>query len=48
VARGVEGSIEIHPGKGYEDALSDLQVWTHLWVLYVFDRAEGWKPKVTA
>lgn len=45
-ARGVEGTIELFPGKGYEDALADLAEWTHLWVLYVFDRVEGWRPKV--
>lgn len=45
-ARGVEGMIELFAGKGYEDALSDLSEWTHVWVLYVFDRAEGWRPKV--
>lgn len=45
-ARGVEGTIELVAGRGYEDALSDLDEWTHLWVLYVFDRASGWRPKV--
>ncbi|CAN5693986.1 tRNA (N6-threonylcarbamoyladenosine(37)-N6)-methyltransferase TrmO [soil metagenome] len=45
-ARDVPGTIELLPGKGYEDALSDLSEWTHLWVVYVFDRAEGWRPKV--
>jgi tRNA-Thr(GGU) m(6)t(6)A37 methyltransferase TsaA len=45
-ARGVRGSIELFPGKGFEDALADLEQWTHLWVLFVFDRAKGWKPKV--
>ncbi len=45
-ARGVEATLELFPGHGYEDALADLTEWTHLWVLYVFDRAGGWKPKV--
>lgn len=45
-ARGVLGSIVLFPGKGYEDALADLREWTHVWVLYLFDRAEGWRPKV--
>lgn len=45
-ARGVLGSIVLLPGKGYEDALADLGEWTHVWVLYLFDRAEGWRPKV--
>ncbi len=42
----IDVRIELLPGKGYEDALSDLELWTHLWVLYVFDRAEGFRPKV--
>ncbi len=46
-ARGALGRIELFAGKGYEDALADLHEWTHVWVLYVFDRAEGWRPKVT-
>lgn len=45
-ARGVRGSIELAPGKGYEDALADLDAWSHVWVLYVFDRGSGWRPKV--
>lgn len=45
-ARGVRGRIELFPGHGYEDALADLASFTHVWVLFVFDRAHGWKPKV--
>jgi tRNA-Thr(GGU) m(6)t(6)A37 methyltransferase TsaA len=45
-ARGVAGTIELFEGKGYEDALADLAEWSHVWVLYVFDRVEGWRPKV--
>ena len=45
-ARGVEATLELFPGKGYEDALANLDEWTHLWIVYVFDRAEGFRPKV--
>ncbi len=45
-ARGVRGAIELAAGKGYDDALANLEEWTHLWVIFVFDRAHGWKPKV--
>ena len=45
-ARGVRGAIELVAGRGYEDALANLEEWTHLWVLFVFDRSRGWKPKV--
>ena len=45
-ARGVRGTIELFGGRRFEDALADLGGWSHVWVLYVFDRAEGWRPKV--
>jgi tRNA-Thr(GGU) m(6)t(6)A37 methyltransferase TsaA len=41
-----EGTIELLPGKNFEDALDGIEAWDHLWVLFVFDRAEGWRPKV--
>lgn len=45
-ARGVEGTIELFPGRGLEFAVSDLERWTHIWVLFWFHQAEGWRPKV--
>ncbi len=42
----VEATIELYPGHGYEDALSDLEGWERIWVLFWFDHAQGWKPKV--
>ncbi len=45
-ALGAEGEVELFPGNGYEFALSDLDTWTHIWLLYWFDRAPGWRPKV--
>jgi tRNA-Thr(GGU) m(6)t(6)A37 methyltransferase TsaA len=42
----VQGTIELFVGHGFEDALADIQTWDHLWVIYVFHEAEGWKPKV--
>ena len=45
-AEGIAGVIELFPGQGYEDALSDLVGWQYIWVLFVFDRALGWRPKV--
>lgn len=44
--RGVEGTIELFTGLGLENATCDLASWTHIWVIFVFDRAEGWRPKV--
>lgn len=42
----VEGVIELYEGQNYEHALEDIGAWSHLWVIFVFDRNEGWKPKV--
>ncbi len=43
---GAPGRIELLPGRNYEHALCDLAEWQYLWVLYWFDRNEGWRPKV--
>ena len=45
-ARGVKATIELFPGKGYEDALANVEEWSHLWVLFAFDKSRGWSPKV--
>ncbi|MCS6901987.1 MAG: tRNA (N6-threonylcarbamoyladenosine(37)-N6)-methyltransferase TrmO [Myxococcales bacterium] len=42
----VTGEIELFSAKNYEHALEDIGVWSHLWVIFVFDRNKGWKPKV--
>lgn len=43
-AGGAPGSVELLPG--YDDALSDLGGFDRIWLLFWFDRAEGWRPKV--
>lgn len=45
-ARDVPATIELFAGQGYEDALADLDGFTHVWIVYWFDRVTGWKPKV--
>lgn len=40
------GTIELFPRTGYRDALLDLEQWSHIWVLFWFHHAEGWKPHV--
>ena len=45
-AEGVEGTLELFAGHGYEDAARDLAGWDGVWALFVFDRAAGWRPKV--
>ncbi len=43
----VEGRVELFPGHGYEDALSDLDRFDHIWLVFWFDRnAGGYRPKV--
>lgn len=46
-AAGVRATIELLPGRGFEDAVDDLARWDHVWVLFWFHEAEGWRPKVT-
>jgi tRNA-Thr(GGU) m(6)t(6)A37 methyltransferase TsaA len=41
-----EGRIELLPGRNFEHALVDLAEWHYIWVLYWFDRNDGWRPKV--
>ena len=43
---GNHAEIELYPGRGYETALSDLEGFERLWVIFVFDRNRTWKPKV--
>jgi tRNA-Thr(GGU) m(6)t(6)A37 methyltransferase TsaA len=43
-ALGVRGTVVVLPQ--YEHALSDLDRWEYVWLLFVFDRNRGWRPKV--
>jgi tRNA-Thr(GGU) m(6)t(6)A37 methyltransferase TsaA len=45
-AAGVPARIELLPGRNFEHALADLEAWTHIWVLFWFDRNADWRPKV--
>jgi tRNA-Thr(GGU) m(6)t(6)A37 methyltransferase TsaA len=44
--RGTPGTIELYPGQDFEHALSDLEHWDHVWVLFWFHLNTGWRPKV--
>ena len=46
-ALGYEGRIELYPGRNFEDAVSDLEEWSHIWVVFWFHRNASWRPKVT-
>jgi tRNA (adenine37-N6)-methyltransferase len=43
---GAAGTIELLPGRNFEHALCDLAEWQYIWVVYWFDRNDGWRPKV--
>ncbi len=42
----VPGRIELYPRPGFEHAVEDLEGWDYLWILFWFDKAEGFRPKV--
>ncbi|MFM7543613.1 MAG: tRNA (N6-threonylcarbamoyladenosine(37)-N6)-methyltransferase TrmO [Ignavibacteria bacterium] len=43
---GIDGIIKLEKGYDFEQALTDLQMFTHIWVIYGFHEAKGWKPMV--
>jgi tRNA (adenine37-N6)-methyltransferase len=45
-ARGIEGRIELLASAELEDALADLERWSHIWVLFWFHHNRSWNPKV--
>jgi tRNA (adenine37-N6)-methyltransferase len=44
IQRGVAGSVEVFPA--YAAGLADLEGFERVWLLYVFDRNEGFRLKV--
>jgi tRNA-Thr(GGU) m(6)t(6)A37 methyltransferase TsaA len=44
VSGGAPGTVEVLPP--YLDALADLESFERVWLVFWFDRAEGWRPKV--
>ncbi len=45
-AQATLGRVELRPGQDFEHALEDLQTFRYIWLLFWFDQAEGWRPKV--
>ncbi len=41
-----EGTIELFRDRNFEHALDDIDTFKFIWVLFWFDRAEGYRPKV--
>lgn len=38
--------LELLAGHNLEHAVEDLAAWERIWVIFWFDRNEGWRPKV--
>ncbi|HEY3594112.1 MAG TPA: tRNA (N6-threonylcarbamoyladenosine(37)-N6)-methyltransferase TrmO, partial [Polyangiaceae bacterium] len=45
-SKGATGSIELLPHHNFEHALSDIETWDHIWVIFWFHLNQGWRPKV--
>jgi len=43
-AKGVEGQVVVDPA--FEEALVDIEGFEHIWLVYHFDRAASFKPRV--
>ncbi len=43
-AKGIEGQVVVDPA--FEDALLDIDGFEHIWLVYFFDRAAIFKPRV--
>ena len=43
---GIDGTIELVKGQDFEQALQDLDTFSHIWLIYGFHSAKGWKPMV--
>lgn len=41
-----EGIITLESGRNFEQALEDLEGFERIWLIYLFDRNNTWKPKV--
>lgn len=46
LARGVAGTVELYDRAEMRDALSDLEGWTHIWVLFWFHLNSTWRARV--
>ena len=43
---GITGKIVLVPGYNFEQALEGLEGFDRIWLLFAFDRATGWRPKI--
>ena len=40
------GYVRLKPGMGFEQALECIEGFSHIWLLFLFDRNVGWHPKI--
>lgn len=45
-SRAPHGIVELFPGRNFEAALSDIEGFSHIWLIWWFHRNTTWKPKV--
>jgi tRNA-Thr(GGU) m(6)t(6)A37 methyltransferase TsaA len=43
---GIDGIITLHKKHDFEQALKDLNTFSHIWLIYGFHSSKGWKPMV--
>ena len=46
VAESSGGTILLEKGRNYEQALQDLEGFSHIWLIYLFHHNPNWKPMV--
>lgn len=46
VSKDNQGTVELAPGQNFEQALQDLDGFTHIWLVYQFNQNDNWKPMV--
>ena len=40
------GYVRLKSGCGFEQALECIDGFSHIWLLFLFDRNDGWRPKI--
>lgn len=46
LARGNPGRVVLHAGQNFQQALRDLEGFSHVWLIFHFHQNSGWKPLV--
>ena len=46
IGKATEAIVRLYPHRNFEQALEGLDGFEKIWLIYLFDRNEGWKPLV--